>query len=303
MRKCLLVLGLAALILLPIGAQAQGEVRLSSVRVDIWPEYDRPAVLVIYYITLSAETKLPADLAFRIPAEATINAVAFQDTNGMLLNMPYEQQVQGEWVLLSFSTSSPDIQVEYYDPLSRDGKARHIVYQWPGDYAVDSFSVRFQHPVGATALQISPPPAESTVEQDGLSYYRLETMTLAAGQTFVMEVDYRKAKDELTASGLEVQPVAPLGDDTAGRVSLARVLPWVLGSMGGLLLVGGLVGALWYWRSSQMHQTVPRKRHAPRDQRETESGTGSAYCHECGRRAQPGDRFCRACGIRLRQGE
>lgn len=63
-------LAIAAMALLPWSAFAQGNLTLSSVEVDLWPEYDQPAVLVIYRVVLPASVVLPADLTLRIPAAA-----------------------------------------------------------------------------------------------------------------------------------------------------------------------------------------------------------------------------------------
>ena len=68
MRKFLVLLCLAILVLFPpLKAQAQEPVRFSEVEVSLWPEYDRPTVLVIYRITLSADTTLPVNLSVQIP--------------------------------------------------------------------------------------------------------------------------------------------------------------------------------------------------------------------------------------------
>ena len=52
------------------GARAQTEPRLSLLDIAVWPEFDRPLVLVIIQAELSADTTLPAPLTLRIPAIA-----------------------------------------------------------------------------------------------------------------------------------------------------------------------------------------------------------------------------------------
>ena len=58
MRKLMLMLSLWIVLLVPVSVQAQGKLHFSLVSVDIWPEYDRPAVLMIYHITLAPDTSL-----------------------------------------------------------------------------------------------------------------------------------------------------------------------------------------------------------------------------------------------------
>ncbi len=101
MRKLMLMLTLLILLMfVPVPAQAQSVIHLSSVSVDIWPEYDQPAVLMIYQITLASDTTLPASLSLRIPSGVEINAVAVVDPTQGLVNAPYENTVQGQWSVL-----------------------------------------------------------------------------------------------------------------------------------------------------------------------------------------------------------
>jgi hypothetical protein len=66
---------------------AQDDVSFSKLEIDLWPEYDRPEVLVIYRISLDPAASLPADLTLRIPVDAQVNAVAARQADGGLFNI------------------------------------------------------------------------------------------------------------------------------------------------------------------------------------------------------------------------
>ncbi|HEX7541174.1 MAG TPA: zinc ribbon domain-containing protein [Anaerolineales bacterium] len=298
MRKCFTVLAVLVALWVSFPSQAQSEVRLSSGSVDIWPEYDQPAVLVIYHISLSPDTTLPATLNLRVPAQAEVFAVAIADPAKGLLNAPYDRTVQGSWATLKITTNARDVQVEYYDTLVKNGTARHIVYEWAGDYPVDSFAVALQQPVGATDMVTDPALSKSSVGQDGFVYYQSAPQVLAAGQSFTLTADYQKATDALSTTGLPVQPTQPLNASTPGRVTMTGVLPWVLAGILGALIVVGIVGGLYMWKNGTRRSSASRKRH---QQPQQASETGEIYCHQCGKRAQPGDVFCRTCGVRLQK--
>ena len=159
MKKWVLIL-LLALAWLPLQPARGQEIELASVEVDIWPEYDQPAALVIYRITLPAEVVLPVELVLRIPAAAgEPHAVAARQVDG-LNNIPYERQASGAWATISLSVPQPQtqyIQIEYYDPaLVKDGAQRTFTYQWPGDYAVQAMLIQVQEPLEATDMRIAP---------------------------------------------------------------------------------------------------------------------------------------------------
>jgi hypothetical protein len=105
MRKCVTVLAVLVALWISLPVQAQSNVRLSSVSVDIWPEYDQPAVLVIYHLSLSADTTVPAILNLHIPAQAQVYAVATSDPVNGLINTPYDRSVQGSLATLTIHTA------------------------------------------------------------------------------------------------------------------------------------------------------------------------------------------------------
>ncbi len=297
MRKMILILALFIFLITPANGKAQGETHLSLLSVDIWPEYDQPAVLVIYRITLAPGTSLPANLAIRIPVGTQINAVAVKDSAGGLINSPYENTLQGKWSVLKMTTNSLQVQVEFYEPLVKDGNTRHIKFEWAGDYPVDRLDANFLQPLGAEDISMNLTPTDTSPGQDGLTNYHIQTVNLTAGQSFLLTIDYKRQTDDLSNSGQPVQAASTPGPDTPGRISMTGILPWVLAGIGILLIVSGVV-AFFVWQRGSQGSSKSKK--PARKLGENEDGF--TYCHQCGKRAQPGDIFCRTCGTRLKRG-
>lgn len=301
MLKRSIALLLLALAIMPVPGRAQADLRLARMEVALWPEYDRPSMLVLYKAALPASITLPVELTFRIPVAAgEPHAVAIQQPGGPLMNAGYTRQVNGEWALITFTATSPQVWLEYYDPgLNVESRQRRFEYRWPGDYAVDSFLIEVQQPTGASDLRVSPVTVTSRQGQDGLIYHSAEVGSFEAGETFTIRVEYQKDTSALSADDLDIQPSAPLAPVTTGRFDLRSLLPWALGILGLLLLVGG---GWWFWSSSREEVPVRdrRRRRAPATPADATAPGDGVYCHQCGKRASPGDRFCRSCGARLR---
>ena len=297
MHKLLMMLSLLIVLLVPVSVQSQAKLHLSLVSVDIWPEYDRPAVLTIYHITLASDSILPASLSLRVPSGAEINAVAVVDATGNLINAPYDSRTQAPWSVLTITTTSPQVQVEYYTALVKTGTTRHIVFDWAGDYAVEKLEVNFLGPFGAESPTISLQPVNTSPGQGGLTNYRIEAADLIADKPFTLTIDYQRQTDALSISGLPVQAASTPGPDTPGHVSMTGILPWVLAGIGLLLIVAGIVGFVAWQRGSQVSTAVKRNTPIRREGEEE-----FIYCSQCGKRAQPGDVFCRTCGTRLKRG-
>jgi len=292
-RKWLLPL-LLVLLIIPFPAAAQEEVTLETLTVQLWPEFDQPAMLVIYDFTLPEDTSLPVDLTLRIPTDATLIAVAYAPA-GNLLNLPYQEPYEEDgWQVVNMTADTPAIyHIEYYAPLARSDAQREYLYLWPGDYAVETFNVSVRPPVDTTEISTVPQMRRATTEGSALSLLEWGPRGLEAGEEQSVQITYTKTSDRLGVSDLPLE-TGQVDENTQGRVSLSNYLPYILGGLGALLI---LAGGLYFWQTSK-GKPAPRKRHRSRDE---EADGKEVYCHQCGKRAQSGDRFCRTCGTRLRR--
>ena len=165
---------------------------LHSLEVSLWPEFDQPSMLVIYQIVLPPDTSLPIDLTFRIPSSAgEPNAVAERGAGGFLITLPYKRELRGELAFITFSASSPTIQLEYYDPgLEFQGDKRHYEYRWSGDYGVKAMTVVVLQPKGAEEIHFSMALPRTSKNADGSIYYNTTLGSMAAGEAFNLLIDY-----------------------------------------------------------------------------------------------------------------
>jgi hypothetical protein len=227
--------------------------------------------------------------------------------DGQLYNLSYTTEEEGDWLKITFTTASRDLQVEYYDPgLQKNDQQRSYEFTWPGDYAASNLLVRVQQPAKAEKMQIVPDMGQSAVDADGLTYYNTRVGEVKQGTTFNIGLIYTKADDSLSVDGLQaVQSNAPIRTDITGGLSPTSFLPYLVGVAGLLLLVGGVFW--WFWnRERAKAPAAGRRRHRsqseqrPQRVNEAASPSGAVYCSRCGKKASSGDTFCRACGTRLR---
>lgn len=298
MRKFFLIVVVGLLMVFPALASAQGSVTLSSVNVQLWPEYDQPSMLVLVDFELPATTLFPVKLTFHIPADANLVAVASYSKEGSLINAMYEGPTKsGSLQAFTVTLNDPQARFEYYQPITFNGHERAYSYLWNGDYAIDAFGIRVLEPADTTALTTTPKLGPAVVES-GLTYHESSAVKLKNGEEFKLELKYTKTTDALVSSPQGVQPAAPVDENTPGRVSLNKSLPYIIGGVGIVMIVGGLV---YYWQSGRSSTKKPRRR--VRAPQENEEDGGEAYCPQCGTRAKSNDRFCRVCGARIRRAE
>jgi hypothetical protein len=278
-------------------AVPQSEVVFSSLGIDLWPDYDRPGVLVIYRANVAPGVALPAPVTLRIPAAAGApSAVAERQADGQLINLQYERRVEGDVALIDMTVTRPIVQLEYYDPsIERDGAARSFTFTWAGDYEVGELSISAQQPDLARGLTLDPPAASRSTGADGLVYHTVSFTGLDAGESVAVDVSYEKANDQLSVETMA--PVEPEATPTpqatsAGDTEIVVIV--VIALLAAALIVIGY--ALFRGRR---RPRGPRPAAAAGPAGGGGSG-GTRFCTQCGAGADPGDRFCASCGTPLR---
>jgi hypothetical protein len=302
-QKWLLLIFLLPFLLWGVPVGAQTTAAFESVQIDLWPEYDRPEMLVVYRFVLAAEVPLPVALTLRIPAAAgTPNAVAEAAPGGPLLNInDYTSEIQGEWNVIQLMASERNVRIEYYDPsIQIDGVNHRYLYQWPGGYDIEQVLLVVQQPIGAEEMQIMPRLNDVTVDEKGVVYHTGELGSFAADETFERSIAYTKDAESLSIEFLEIDS-PPVNDETTGRVSLVNIIPWGIGLSGVIVIVAGVY---WYWATENRVFPITKKRtpsvRASAPQKTNDKGEEDNYCHQCGKRAENSDKFCRSCGTKLR---
>lgn len=299
MKRSLLFLLVIISMMLTIPVKAQNTPGFSKMVINIWPEYDRPGVLVFYQITLSGQTSLPATLSIRIPkaAEEPFN-VAMKDVDGRQDSLRTTSVNEGDWIKVTFTTPVPEVQFEYYDPAIRDLDSLHqFDYVWPGDYGIESLVLNIQQPLEVSDFQIKPAMGTGQLNPDGFTYYESVVGQVNEGVTFTIHMEYKKAGSNLSAPSQSVQSVEPINTRTTGWQTLNEVLPYILSGLGLFLIIAGVY---WYWRSGKAITRVIRQRYSISRTKDVETEPVDVFCHRCGRKAGPDDTFCRSCGSKLR---
>lgn len=262
--------------------------------VDLWPDYDRAAVLVLMTGGLPDDASLPATVTLPLPQQADLNAVArISDANEMIDDIDFER---GEDTV-TLTTPDRRFRVEYYIPYDSQGLVRAFTFNWSGGLPVSQFDLSVQQPSAAMSISVEP-TAESVVSgNDGLQYHNLPVRQLAANETFQAQVNYTMSAERLTVATQTGDSTGATGPATAAPGGFLSDVNWppVLAGLGIILLLVAVGWQVFAARTATRQK--PRKPRPLRAMRQS----GVQYCHQCGAQAQEGDRFCRECGTELKR--
>jgi hypothetical protein len=313
-----LFLALIVALLITSTAQAQSAVTgLDRLEIELWPDYDRPALLVLLTGVLPPGTALPANVRLPIPAEAELHVVArISDTSEMIDDVSYNTEVGDDGQqFLTFTAPDLRFRVEYYLPYTAEGDERQFAFSWQSDLEIVLLAVLIQQPLNA--VNFSTEPAAPTVQpgEEGFNYHAFPEQPVVAGQQFAVQGSYTLRPAVLSANALATAQAAgsppgastavPADSDPAGNTpGLLRYWPIILAAIAGLVLLA-LAGWLLLFRRTAPAPTgrkaTPRRPQTPERKQTAAGGSAVGFCHQCGQAIQPGDHFCRNCGATIKQ--
>ncbi len=269
-------------------AQAQTAVdRLARVQVDVWPDLDQPAVLVLITAELPDPVVYPASVTLSLPAAAgSPTAVARITADGQMLNTPFETESRGGVNAVVIETTDPVVRVEFYFPYQRDGDNVQLEYNWLGGAATDDLTILFREPLQAINVVTPEGFADIGIAADGQRFHQWSLGPVEAGETFSAAFSYTAPAAAVSAP-VQAQPVAAPAGQPAQSLDALTI---------GLIAAGGsLVGAGLGWFFSARRTPAPVVVRRPgRDD------GAAAFCHQCGAAVRSGDDFCRKCGTKIR---
>ena len=287
------IIGLSLLAIGPTAQEATAFV--DHLEVALWPEFDKPAMLVIYRFELAPDTSLPAQVALPIPAAVgQPHAVAWLGEDGVLYDAAFILEPAGDWSVVQIElTDTRTGQLEYYSAMDFAGIIRSFLFEWPSGFELGGLSYKVQEPVAASDLIVNPAPDREVLGDFGLNYLTAEMGPQAADSAPVISVTYEKA-----STSLSVEALQPLGETPVDAQSGAPdLLPWLI-LAAGITILGGGAYYLASRRQPAPHPAPKRRRKRAAD---VELEASTVYCHQCGAAAGITDVYCRQCGTQLRK--
>jgi len=265
---------------------------IDSLDIEIWPDYDRAAVLVLLTGRLPGDTQFPASVTLPLPQGAQINAVARIDSkDGDMKDDIYSSTDSSG--MLTFITSDLRFRVEYYLPYTVNKSERSFDYTWSAAITVSHLQLRVQRPTSAITLNTVPAAANVVRDGAGFDYHIFPAQAVPAGQPFTVHVDYQMTAAQLSATSLPRQNTGIQTPATTATPSTGSTINWALAAVvsGGLIIIAALI---WQITSRRRSSNMGKP-----DASQVANQSQKKFCGNCGEPTGEGDNFCSSCGSEL----
>jgi len=298
LRKTLLgvMVALAGLTLtLPPRALAQTPDRLTSLKISIWPEFDKPSVLVLLDGVLADPSNLPRPVSVLIPSDAELSVTTWTNPDGSFApEQPAQQTKQDDgYTRVTFTIAQPRFRVEYYHDLLRGAPDKTLDFVYKSSGAIDTVTLEIQQPLKATNWTMNPPAPNTRTDSDGFKYFSYAFSNIAAGQTITAQAKYTKSDPNPSVQPQAAPTVVPAASESNNRFGLLALVA---------LGLTAILGFFWLRRRSPATRPAANvmSRKARRGKRPAGLTTAAVFCTQCGHPLRLEDNFCPKCGTKRR---
>ncbi|MBN2048015.1 MAG: zinc ribbon domain-containing protein [Anaerolineaceae bacterium] len=271
--------------------------------VHLWPEYDRPDILVNHEITLPASQMLPARIIFNIPENTlSIDSITMDTQTGPAALNQYHIFQQNNQLYLEFEVTERNFSIQYYDTLTHLETEHFFQYEYNWlnhQILVKRLKVNIKEPVQAIYFHTIPKMANLGLDENGQVLHQYtKSEGIALNELFQLNLNYQRL-NRLLSVGLEfAEPVSSLQNIQQEIHASTSVRRYIIGSA---VLSLSLISAtiIWIW-IERKHQKIVRTR--SKLPKTTYNSTAPAQlCPACGLRINADDQFCRNCGTSLKK--
>ena len=187
----------------------------------IFPEYDRPGVLILMDGKLRQDV-LPITLEFLIPDEADTVGATFSEGDEELFEVAVVERVDGKWAVIDIPKGNKILRTGfYYDPFT-DSVERNIDYLIELNQPLEHFHIQVQKPLTAESFRNDDPTAEKTGDPShGFTNY---TILVNVGEQKRISFSYQNPSGKLSMEVLQqmmaAEPSSSSGDDSSLQTSV-----------------------------------------------------------------------------------
>jgi hypothetical protein len=304
LRKIFLGVTIALAVLtfaLPPRTFAQTPDRLTSLKISLWPEFDKPTVLVILDGILADASNLPRQISVLIPANAQLTVATWANPDGSFApEQPTQQTKQDDgYTRVTFTIAQPTFRVEYYHDLLRGASDKTLDFAFKSIGAIDAVSLEIQQPLKATNFAVTPTTQTTRTDADGFKYFSYAFTNITAGQTIIAQAKYTKSDPNPSVQSAP-QPTPALVPVAAPTTNDSNNLFLLIALVA--LGVAAILGFFLLQQRSQDRRLVANvgSNKPRRDKRHGGAATATVFCTQCGRALGPEDNFCPKCGTKRR---
>lgn len=264
---------------------------VNSLKIDLWPEYDKPMVLVMIDGWIAESVELPIEVRLPVMEGGIVHMGCSITSAGAHIHESFKEGTDEDGNYVTFVLRERHFHLEYYYNSFRDTPFRKFDFQFKSPFNISNVQVEIKEPLGSTGFILNPPSKYPMKNRSGITIHSINFGGVKIGEGINLSAEY--SKGDLVPSNKR-NKISPPTVDTY------KLLTILFGSI--LFILLGY--AAFRWSSAPSNTDKKRKKkskkHKTRYQIKGESikSVRINFCSQCGSELKSPAHFCGVCGTK-----
>lgn len=265
---------------------------VSSLKIDLWPEYDKPMVLVMIDGWIAESVELPIEVRLPVMEGGSVHMGCSITSAGVHIHESFKEGTDEDGDYVTFVLRERQFHLEYYYNPFRDTPFRRFDYYFKSPFNIAAVQVEIKEPLGSTGFILNPPSKYPMKNRSGITIHSLNIGKVKVGEGINITAEY--SKNDLVPTNKRLNKSSP-------TVDTYKFLTILFGSI--LFILLGYAAFRWNSAPSNTDKKHKKKgkKHKTRYQIKGKSIKSARinFCFQCGNELKPPFHYCGVCGTKI----
>ena len=265
---------------------------VSSLKIDLWPEYYKPMVLVMIDGWIAESVELPIEVRLPVMEGGSVHMGCSVTSAGAHIHESFKEGTDEDGNYVTFVLRERQFHLEYYYNSFRDTPFRKFDYYFKSPFNIAAVQVEIKEPLGSTGFILNPPSKYSMKNRSGITIHSLNFGKVKIGEEINITAEYTKG---------DLVPSNQRNIKSLPTVDTYKLLTILFGSI--LIILSGYAAFRWSSSSSNTDKKHKKKskRHNNRQHIMSKSTNQNRinFCFQCGNELKSPFHYCGVCGTKI----
>ncbi len=165
---------------------------VKSLKIDIWPEYDKPMVLAMIDGWIAESVELPIEVKLPIMEGGSVHMSCSITPAGAHIHESFKEEKDDNGKYVTFVLRERHFHLEYYYNSFRDTALRKFDFYFKSPFNIANAQAKIKEPLGSTGFRLNPPSRFPMKNQSGVTIHSLNFGEVKTGEEINISAEYSK---------------------------------------------------------------------------------------------------------------
>ena len=165
---------------------------VNSLKIDLWPEYDKPMVLVMIDGWIAESVELPIEVRLPVMEGGIVHMGCSITSAGAHIHESFKEGTDEDGNYVTFVLRERHFHLEYYYNSFSANPFRKFEFRFKSPFNISNAQAEIKEPLGSTGFILNPPSKFPMKNQSGVTIHSINFGGVKIGEGINLSAEYSK---------------------------------------------------------------------------------------------------------------